>query len=497
MSSTRRTIAKNASVLMGGQLITWVLAIALTVFMPRYLGAEAIGKFHLASSLWAIMTIFVSFGMDTLLTKEIARAPEKTVDLFGTSIFLRLVFFVAGFGLLALYTHLAGYPPETTSVIYIIGVANLIVQFYSTCQAALQGLERMEYISLSDIVSKAFITIVSIALLLLGFGVIPVACVVIGGAGVSLLIQFLALNRLQKLRLRFNKSLAKWMLKASVPYLLNVGIRTLYIQIDIVVISLLVNETVIGWYSAADRLFSTLLFIPAVFVAVVFPTMARLHVAAPDQMLRFIRKNFNLMLLLGIPVGLGVFLIADPLVVLLFGPEFARSGPVLATMGIVLILTYQNMLMGQFLISSDRQSIWTWVMAIATASTILLDLILIPWCQAVFQNGAIGGALSFVVTEAGMTVTGVFLLPKGALTKGSAWLALRALFAGLGMLAVAWWWRWAFILLPVIIGAVTYLGLILILRVVPKEDWNLIVSLGQSLLARFRKPKTEPTRIGG
>ena len=68
-----RTIAKNASVMMISQLVTWGLTIVLTIFLPRYLGAAALGQFHLANSLWAILAIAVTFGMEILLTKEIAR----------------------------------------------------------------------------------------------------------------------------------------------------------------------------------------------------------------------------------------------------------------------------------------------------------------------------------------------------------------------------------------------------------------------------------------
>ncbi|MBK9055149.1 MAG: polysaccharide biosynthesis C-terminal domain-containing protein [Chloroflexi bacterium] len=144
-------------------------------------------------------------------------------------------------------------------------------------------------------------------------------------------------------------------------------------------------------------------------------------------------------MMLGVPIGLGLIVIANGLVVLLlFGAEFANSGLVLAVFGLVLILTYQNMLLGQFLVSTDRQNRWTAVMVVATIATIPLDLLLIPWCVARFGNGALGGAIAFVVTEAGMMLAGLWLLPAGALTRRNAAQAVRVLLAGLIMLAVTW-----------------------------------------------------------
>jgi len=198
-------------------------------------------------------------------------------------------------------------------------------------------------------------------------------------------------------------------------------------------------------------------------------------------------KSFNLLLLVSIPVGLGVLVIADPLVVLLFGEEFINSGPILAVMGIVIILTYQNMLLGQFFISIDRQKDWTWVMAAATAATIALDLVLIPWCQRVFGNGAIGGSIAFVITEAGMLFVALRMLPDGIITWQSSRRSLRAILAGIGMVAATWWARDLFIAIPIGLGMVSYVALILLLRVVPPEDWDLLKTIGASFMKRLRK----------
>ena len=188
-----------------------------------------------------------------------------------------------------------------------------------------------------------------------------------------------------------------------------------YVQLDVVIISLLVDEAAVGWYSVADQLFATLLFVPTVFITAVFPVLSRMYTHEQDALPHLISKSYDLLLLLGIPIGLGIVVIADPLVVLLFGADFANSGPVLAVLGVVLILMYQNTLLGKFLISIDRQNQWTKVMIVASLATIPLDLIFVQWCQSQFNNGAIGGALAFVVTETGMIFAGLSLLPSGAL----------------------------------------------------------------------------------
>lgn len=500
MNETGKTIAKNASMLMASQLITWVLSLLLMViFLPRMLGPTAVGQYHLGNSLWAIAGVFAIFGTDLFLTKEIARNPAKMDDVLGAVFVFRALIFALSFGVVALYIQSAGYGAETVRVIFVIGISSFVWLSSDVFRAALQGIERMEYISLAEIISKAVMTLVGLIALFSGQGILVVAFVMIGAGVVNFAIQAYFLNRLRRLRFRFDWQIARWVVKTSFSYFLVRVFAVIYSQLDIVIISLLVNEEVIGWYGASDTLFGTLMFIPSIFMTSVFPVLARMHASESesDSLGKLMRKSFDLLFLLSVPLGFGIIAISDPVVVLLFGEGFANSGPVLAVMGIVLVLTYQNTLLGRFIISIDRQNTWIVVMAVAALATIPLDLLLIPWCQSVFGNGAIGGALAFVITEGGMMVAGFYVLPKGLLGRKNVWTAVRALLAGLGMVAAVWFYRDAFIAIPVVLGAVVYVLLIVAMRVVPKEDWLLLSDLAQQVLSRLRRRKAGPVGLEG
>ena len=485
MNGSGKTVAKNASALLISQVTTWALTLILTVVLPRYLGSTSVGKLALANSIWAIGGVIVTFGMDTLLVKEIARNPGKAGDLFGISAFTRTLMHVLVFGGILLYLFLFRYPIDTMIVVCIVGIGSLFWELVSACAAVLQGLEHMEHMTLANILGKLVNTTVCIALLLFQQGVFAIAAVSILAGGVTFLVQLRQVARFIPLRFRPDFHEMRKLLANGFPYLMTSVFLAAYGQVDVVVISLLVNEKTIGWYSAASQLFATLMFIPNVFVTAVFPVLARMYVTSPEPLPRLMRKSFNWLLLLGVPIGLGLYVVANSLVALLFGPDFAQSGPVLSLMGIVLILIYQNMLIGQFLISTDRQNLWTIVMAIATVLTIGLDIIFVPWCEQMFGNGAIGGAISFVITEAGMMIMGLTQLPKGALGRSNVWAAIRTLAAGLVMVAVIWWLRDAPIYLPILLGIVAYAAMVLMLRLIPSEDWALFRNILRDAKARL------------
>jgi O-antigen/teichoic acid export membrane protein len=469
---------------MVSQMLTWGMTLLLTIYLPRKLGATAIGQLHLGSSLWMVAGIAVGFGMDTFLTKAVARTPGRAAGLLRRSLLLRLGLYVVVFGLVTLYARQV-YAADTLAVIVVAGVGTLFWQFSSAIQATLQGLERMEFISIGTVAGKVFVTIVSLALLFMGYGVLVMAAVSAAGGLVTALVQGGYLQRILP-PATGEVVTGGEMLRAGLPYLANGLLLTGYMQLDVVIISLLVNETVVGWYGTADRLFGTLLFIPSVFITAVFPTLARLAKDEGDALAHMMRRSFDLLLWLALPMGFGILALARPAVRLLYGEAFDPSGPVLALFGIVLIFTYLNMLVGYFLISVDRQKVWAWVQGAALAISIPLDLVLVPWTQQQYANGAIGGVLAFIITEALMFVAGLWLLPAGSLTwQRNGWRGLRALAAAALMGLLVWQLRGWFLAIPVAVGAASYALLLWLLRVVPAEDWRFLRWLGRRMMSRI------------
>ncbi|MEI6180916.1 MAG: hypothetical protein WCP31_09180, partial [Chloroflexales bacterium] len=59
--------------------------------------------------------------------------------------------------------------------------------------------------------------------------------------------------------------------------------------------------------------------------------------------------------------------------------------------------------------------------------------------------------------------------------------------------ATSWWWRETLMPLSILVGAVTYIGLVFLLRIVSHEDLLLLKELGSHLVRRFRRtPKVAP-----
>jgi O-antigen/teichoic acid export membrane protein len=488
-------VAKNAGILLSTQVITWTLSIVVMIFLSRYLGPVGIGKLNLAYSLWAIIVIFAGYGLESLLIKEIARSPNLINELLPASAVLRSFFFTLGTIVVIAYAFLVGYPVETIHVILIVGVNYLIVQYINTVETAFRGIERMEFISFSLIISKVLYGIGAITVVVLGYGVLAVAAVSIFASIIDLSLMVFFLKKVRGLGFHFEFKWVRWALKGGLPFLFVSLFIVLYHQIDVILLSVLVSEQSVGWYGVADQVTGNLLFVPTVFMGAVFPALSRLYVGSQDSMQVLFRKSFNLLMILGVPIGLGIALIAPSIVFLMFGDQYGPSGLILTVRGLVLILTYQTMLVGLYFISSDRQIIWTWVMAAACAVTIPLDFALIPYFERTLGNGALGGAVSYLVTEAGMIAFGVYWLRREVFNRESLTHTLRVVAAGAGMVAATWHFREMMVALPIAVGAASYTGLILLFKVLHPEDWALIHTLYQKFAARLASRRVQPANV--
>lgn len=271
------------------------------------------------------------------------------------------------------------------------------------------------------------------------------------------------------------------MIYASTPYLLTGLVLVAYGRIDVLIMANLIDTTTIGWYSAAMTLYGTLLFVPPILASAIFPAITRSYRQDTERLRSLISKGFDLTLLIAVPTGLGLIVVSDSIAVLLFGEAFAPSGQILKLMGIVLIFMYQNIVMGQFMVSIDRQNTWTILILIGIGLTISLDIIMIPWFQIHYGNGALGAACSYIITEGLMFLAGIMLLPRGLLTRTNFRNGCRIGIAGIIMLLACWWTRELFIAVPIVIGAVVYGAAILWLRVISPKD----LELGKSFVLQF------------
>ena len=83
-------IAKNTSILLLSQVISYILAFFYTIYTARYLGTAGFGILSTALALGALLSIFTELGLSTLTTREVSREKSLANKYIGNTIALKI-----------------------------------------------------------------------------------------------------------------------------------------------------------------------------------------------------------------------------------------------------------------------------------------------------------------------------------------------------------------------------------------------------------------------
>ena len=470
MQIERASIGRNIGALLSSQVVTWTLATILSVVQPRFLGPSAQGELRLAFSLWTIASVFIGVGTALYLTLEVARNRTAGLTLLGPVLVIRTLAFGVTSLILAAYVVATDAGGDFGIIMALYGVMIFLASLNDAFSAVFVGLERMSTLAKAGIVSRIVGTVAAVSVLVAGGGA---ASVVIVGAGANLLslgIMVRALRPIAKLTFGGWRRKVRGILRASVVFLFAGAILTIYQQIDTVVMSVFVDREALGWYGTADTLFGSLLFLPTIVMGSIFPVLGRLHIDDPGAIPPLIRRTASMLLLATVPIGLGTAVVAGPIAPLLYGNAFKETGAVLAVMGPVIIMTAGNVLFGSLSLATGRQRFWSSFMALAIVLTIPIDVVLVPWTDRAYSNGAIGGAIAYMITESLLVVVGLSRVAPFLIERVFVWRATRILLAGGLMFAASWPLRNQMLLVPILVAMVVYGVALIALRVLDEDD---------------------------
>ena len=348
-------VVLNTLVQVGGKVLLALGAIVGVRLTTGYLGVEGFGEYAIVLAVAPILAIVSDFGIATIASREIAKTPERADDLGGTLLWLRLVGAVFVFVLFLPLVPFLPYSHEVKLglVIAAAGVAVTVVGNFPA--AFFQVNLRLEYVAILDAVS-ALLTVAGLAFVIaldLGFyAVVAVWPAVAVGISVA---SFALSRRFWTINVRRGWASARPLLRDALPIGLVTLLGLLHFKVDSVMLSVLKPAADVGTYTVAYRFLEYALLLPTLFMAAVFPILARyLHERSPmtDDV---IRRSFNFLLLLALPLAVALLALARPLVHLVAGEAFDDAVLPLQILSLALVFAFANAIFASLLFALNRQ----------------------------------------------------------------------------------------------------------------------------------------------
>jgi len=384
-SATRR-VAKNALTPILLNIFNRLIDFAFAFVSLRILQPEGAGKYYYAIIIWGWFEIFTNFGLNTLLTREVARDRANANKYLVNTSLLRLALAVAGIPLLVGF--LAGRqafiePALTSDTLWAIGLL-YVGLLPGTLNAGLTAIfyayEKAEHPAALATITTFLKAGLGVLALLLGTGII-------GLAGVSILTNLVTFAALYILasrlffrpRLTIDVRFQGAALIESFPLMINHLLATLFFKINVVLMESIAGNVVVGWYSTAYKWVDALNIIPSFFTLAFFPVMSRAAKEDRSALLRAYILAVKLLVMVALPVAVATTLLASFLVGFLGGPEYLPHGAIALTILIWSIpIGWINSITNYVLIALDRQRILTLAFIVGFVFNVAANLIFLP-----------------------------------------------------------------------------------------------------------------------
>lgn len=404
-------VVANAIALLLAYVIPRAFTVAAVVVAARLLGTADFGVYGSAAALAVLLSVAASLGMHPLLVREMARAPGKAPSLIAAADRVKAASGVVMLAALAIAAR-ALFPGDARAqaAAMVLGLGWVFQSFAENLSAYFQAVERMrrwtEAAALFGVVSAA----VGISLLVATGSVVGFCAGFTAGWGTAL--AWLRLRLPPEARGGRGASAATVvaLVRGTLPFAAAFVALTVYCKVDVLLLRHWRGDHDVGLYTAAYKFVDVFQALVIIAAGAVYPRLSRSR-PREDRTPWAGTRSTEIILLGAAPAGLTLHLVARPLVLLLFGPEYAEAGAAVAWIGLLLPLLALSLHSGYVLGAAGRIRSMAVLYAAGVGINVALNAWLVP------GRGAEGAALARLGSEA--LLAAGFLVTVGWLARAA------------------------------------------------------------------------------
>jgi O-antigen/teichoic acid export membrane protein len=327
---TLRKLAFNSGWLLADQMLRVGIGALLNIWIARYFGPERLGAYNYALALVALAAPLASWGLDSLLVRDLVKLPGESAKFLVSAGILRLGTGILSVGIALLLAW--GARPGDHEIMILALIAGsagvfssltvLEFWFQSQLRSKLSVIARdVAFLTSSGI--KIWCVLQHGNIELLSWAVLTEAAVY--GLTLGALSNRMSLN-LSFSRLDWTTLKLYWHEGRSL--VLTGLLIAVYMRIDRVIIGSLLNNHAVGVYSVAAQLCEIFYVLPNVAIGSLYPVFVGLYERDPLLYERRLIQVMRLFFYGGLAVALTFLLIGDWAIPFVFGPRYLEAIPI-------------------------------------------------------------------------------------------------------------------------------------------------------------------------
>ena len=419
--SHKKTLISNFLSLSGVQLASYVLPLINVPYLVRVLGPEKFGLIAFAQAFIGYFLLITDYGFNLTATREISinrNNEQKISEIFSSVMIIKMGLLFLSFLTLCLFVFTIDkfkieWKVYLASFGVVAGNALFPTWFF-------QGMEKMKQVALLNILSKAIFTGSIFVFIRTQSDYIYLPLINSAGFVAAGLLSLWMIFR------QFGVSL-KVPTLGSIKFQLNEGWHIFLSQIAInlytvsntFILGLFTNNTIVGYYSAGEKIVRAVLGTLGPLSQTIYPHISKLSSESRESALVFIRKVVKLVVVPSFLVSLVLLIFAPLISDIVLGKQFKESIHVIQILSFLPFLISLSNLFGiQTMLNFGLKKTFTKILATGSFVNIFLGLILVVPLQH------IGIAISALASEMCVSVYMFIILEQHNLNV----LQIKALF---------------------------------------------------------------------
>ena len=394
MSKTK--ILSNISWLFFDKIIRILGGLIIGIWVARYLGTEQFGILNYGMAFVAMFSFLPNLGFNQIVVRDVTKYPEKTNQILGSSLVLKLLGSSLAVALIFLIVLNLNETDTIVKYVIILFSIGFIFQAFDVIDFFYQSQMLSKYVVFSRNITFIIINGIKIFLILHEYDLIWFVITATFGFFLDALFLIIAYTKTHKsiLNWRFNKDMAFELMKNSWPLMLSAFLISIHMKIDQVMIGNILDTKQVGICSVTVKLSEFWYFIPAIIISTLMPYFVNLREANQKLYNGRLMQLYSLMFWMGLSIGIFVMIFGEDVIRLLFGEAYTEAYSALVFNIWSGIFISQAMARGIWMISENLQIYRLYNNLIVVNINIITNIILIP------KIGITGAAIATLLTQA-------------------------------------------------------------------------------------------------
>ena len=385
-----------------GKAITAITSFIIVKIITS-ISTELYGQYLTAYEYLAFFGIIADSGLFAIAIREMTKKPENTEHIMGNILSMRLILITVITAIAGITAQFIGsYPDIVQTGIWITGLSMALTIVAGTLASVLQARMKIYWFTGALVLGKILLAGIIFWLFkhpeILQDSLYPLLW-----AGVASNILFCVLVIIfarREVRLTLGTDFAWWkhIFKIAIPYGVALILQTLYLRIDVVLISIMLGMRDTALYGGATRVLESFLVLGTFFGQAFLPEVSRNN-TSNDSIGKSLSWAIIMVSILALPVIIGISAFSTDIVLLLATPDLITNATQTGSDTIMLVLigtvlfAYLNQLFTFTLVSQNRQNYLLFVNAFALGLNAGLNILFLK------EYGIIAAAWSTIICE--------------------------------------------------------------------------------------------------